>query len=126
MGLLTGKKALILGVANEKSIAWAIARLFHAEGAELMLTYAGEAVEKRVRPLAESLDATVAPCNVTSDDEIAAVMADIKERWGGLDILIHSVAFADREELKGSILSTTRQGFATALDVSAYSLIALL
>ena len=126
MGLLTGKKALILGVANEKSIAWAIARLFHAEGAELMLTYAGEAVEKRVRPLAESLDATVAPCNVTSDDEIAAVMADIKERWGGLDILIHSVAFADREELKGTILSTTRQGFATALDVSAYSLIALL
>lgn len=126
MGLLDGKKALILGVANEKSIAWAVARLFHAEGAELMLTYAGEAIEKRVRPLAESVNAAVAPCNVTSDQEIAAVMAEVNKRWGGLDILIHSVAFADKEELKGSILSTTRQGFANALDISAYSLIALL
>ncbi len=126
MGLLTGKKALILGVANEKSIAWAIARLFRAEGAEVMLTYAGEAIEKRVRPLAESLEAAVAPCNVTSDEEIAALMKQVEQRWGGLDILIHSVAFADKEELKGSILSTTRQGFSTALDISAYSLIALL
>lgn len=126
MGLLTGKKALILGVANEKSIAWAIARLFHAEGAELMLTYAGEAIEKRVRPLAESLDAAVAPCNVTNDEEIATLMQQVGQRWGGLDILVHSVAFADKEELKGTILSTTRQGFSTALDVSAYSLIALL
>lgn len=126
MGLLNNKKALILGVANEKSIAWAIAKLFRAEGAELMLTYAGEAIEKRVLPLAESLDAVTAPCNVTSDDEITALMADLEKRWGCLDILIHSVAFADKEELKGSILSTTRQGFANALDVSAYSFIALL
>ncbi|MGB4599024.1 MAG: enoyl-ACP reductase [Trichlorobacter sp.] len=126
MGLLNNKKALILGVANEKSIAWAIAKLFHAEGAELMLTYAGEAIEKRVRPLAESLGALTAPCNVTSDDEISALMADLKKRWGGIDILIHSVAFADKEELKGTILSTTRQGFSNALDVSAYSFIALL
>lgn len=74
MGLLEGKKALILGVANEKSIAWAMAKLFQAEGAELMLTYAGEAIEKRVRPLAESIGADVAPCNVTSDEEIAALM----------------------------------------------------
>ena len=126
MGLLNGKKALILGVANEKSIAWAIAKLFHAEGAELMLTFASEAIEKRVRPLAESLGAAVAPCNVTSDDEISALMADVRQRWGGLDILIHSVAFADKEELKGTILSTTREGFANALDISAYSMIALL
>ncbi|CAH2031009.1 enoyl-ACP reductase FabI [Trichlorobacter ammonificans] len=126
MGLLAGKKVVVLGVANEKSIAWAIARLFHAEGAELLLTYAGEAIEKRVRPLAESIRATVAPCNVTSDEEIATLMSAIDERWGGIDILIHSVAFADKEELKGSILSTTRQGFSMALDISAYSFIALL
>lgn len=126
MGLLDGKKALILGVANEKSIAWAIARLFHAEGAELLLTYAGEAIEKRVRPLAESVQAAVAPCNVTSDDEIAALMEQVQQRWGRIDILVHSVAFADKEELKGTILSTTRSGFANALDISAYSLIALL
>ena len=126
MALLNGKKALILGVANEKSIAWAIARLFHEQGADLIMTYAGEAIEKRVRPLAESIGADVAPCNVTSDEEIADLMELVSQRWGGLDILIHSVAFADKEELKGSILSTTRSGFATALDISAYSLIGLL
>lgn len=126
MGLLHGKKAVILGVANDKSIAWAIARLFHEQGADVLLTYAGEAIEKRVRPLAESIGAGVAACNVTSDEEIAAVMTEIKRRWDGLDILVHSVAFADKEELKGSILSTTRQGFANALDISAYSLIGLL
>lgn len=126
MVLLEGKKALILGVANEKSIAWAIARLFREQGAELILTYAGEAIEKRVRPLAESLGAQVAPCNVTSDEEINALMEQVQRQWGGLDILVHSVAFADKEELKGSILSTTRSGFATALDISAYSLIALM
>lgn len=126
MSLLQGKKALILGVANEKSIAWAIARLFQEQGAELIMTYAGEAIEKRVRPLADSLNAAVAPCNVTSDEEITALMKLVEERWGGLDILIHSVAFADKEELKGSILSTTRSGFATALDISAYSMIGLM
>jgi enoyl-[acyl-carrier protein] reductase I len=124
--LLQGKKALILGVANDKSIAWAIARLFREQGADLILTYAGEAIEKRVRPLAESLDAVVLPCNVTSDEEIDALMKAIEQRWGMIDILVHSVAFADKEELKGSILSTSRQGFATALDISAYSFIGLL
>ncbi len=126
MGLLEGKKALILGVANEKSIAWAIARLFHDEGADIILTYAGEAIEKRVRPLAESINAAVAPCNVASDEEIDSLMSEVNKRWGCLDILIHSVAFADKEELKGSILSTTRAGFATALDISAYSLLGLM
>lgn len=126
MGLLAGKKALILGVANEKSIAWAMAKLFHAEGAELMLTYAGDSIERRVRPLAESVNAAVAPCNVTSDDEIQNLMLQIQKQWSGLDIMIHSVAFADKDELKGSILSTTRSGFANAMDISAYSLIALL
>lgn len=126
MGLLDGKNALILGVANEKSIAWAIARLFREQGANLLLTYAGEAIEKRIRPLAESLQATIAPCNVTSDEEIAALMELVGRQWDGLDILVHSVAFADKEELKGSILSTTRNGFATALDISAYSFVGLL
>jgi enoyl-[acyl-carrier protein] reductase I len=124
--LLQGKKALILGVANDKSIAWAIARLFREQGAELILTYAAEAIEKRLRPLAESLDAVVLPCNVTCDEEIDALMADIEKRWGRIDILVHSVAFADKDELKGTILSTTRQGFATALDISAYSFIGLM
>jgi enoyl-[acyl-carrier protein] reductase I len=126
MGLLQDKKVVVLGVANEKSIAWAIARLFREQGAELFLTYSGEAIEKRVRPLAESINADVAPCNVNSDEEISALMDKIKLCWGGLDILIHSVAFADKEELKGNILSTTRQGFANALDTSAYSFIGLL
>lgn len=124
--LLQGKKVLILGVANDKSIAWAIAKLFREQGADLVLTYAGEAIEKRIRPLADSIQAEIFPCNVACDDDINALMEYLGRVWSGIDILIHSVAFADKEELKGSILSTTREGFATALDVSAYSLIGLL
>ncbi len=124
--LLKDKKVVILGVANDKSIAWAIARLFREQGAELVLTYAGEAIEKRIRPLAESLQAEVFPCNVASDDEIAALMTFLENKWGKIDVLVHSVAFADKEELKGSILATTRQGFSTALDISAYSFIGLM
>lgn len=124
--LLKDKKVLILGVANDKSIAWAIARLFREQGAELVLTYAGEAIEKRIRPLAESLQTDVFPCNVASDDEIAALMTFLENKWGKIDVLVHSVAFADKEELKGSILATTRQGFSTALDISAYSFIGLM
>jgi enoyl-[acyl-carrier protein] reductase I len=126
MGLLTGKKALIVGVANEKSIAWAIAEAFRREGAELAFTYAGEALAKRVLPLAESVGSPlILPCDVRSDSDIEAVFAEVGRVWGGLDILVHSVAFANREDLKGSFLNTTREGFATALDVSAYSLIAM-
>lgn len=125
MGLLDGKKALIFGVANEKSIAWAIADSFRKQGAEIALAYANEAVAKRVFPLAESINAIAMPCDVRSDEDIKAVMAHIDEAWGGLDILVHSVAFANKEELKGSFLNTTREGFSTALDISAYSLIAL-
>lgn len=126
MGLLEGKKAIIFGVANEKSIAWAIAQAFRKEGADLAFTYASEALAKRVIPLAESLDSTIVlPCDVTSDEEIAQVFQTLDERWGGLDTLVHSVAFAGKEELKGSFLNTTREGFTTALEVSAYSLIAL-
>lgn len=125
--LLQGKKALIFGIANEKSIAWAIARAFHGQGAELAVTYAGEALEKRVRPLAESVNAAVIlPCNVTSDDEITSVFTELARVWDGVDIIIHSVAFANKEELKGTILGTTREGFATAMDISVYSFIGIM
>lgn len=127
MGLLDGKKAVIFGVANERSIAWAIAEVFKREGAELAFTYANEAVEKRVRPLAESLGVDlVLPCDVTNDDQINRVFAEIGKEWGGFDILVHSIAFANKEELRGSFLNTSREGFALAMDISAYSLIALL
>jgi len=127
MGLLDGKKAVIFGIANEKSIAWAIAQAFRREGAELAVTYANETVAKRVIPLAESIGASlVLPCDVRSDAEIKDVFAEIGKAWGGIDTLVHSIAFGSKEELKGSFLNTTREGFALALDVSAYSLIALM
>jgi len=100
MKLLEGKKAAIFGVANERSIAWAIAEAFHAEGAELAFTYAGEVLEKRVRPLAESVGSKIIlPCDVTKDAEVEKVFADLRETWGGLDILIHAIAFANKEDL---------------------------
>jgi enoyl-[acyl-carrier protein] reductase I len=127
MSLLKGKKALIFGIANEKSIAWAITQALHREGAELAITCAGEALEKRVRPLAKSLNASMFfPCNVTSDEEIRSVIDSISAVWDGIDIIVHAVAFANKEELKGTILNTTREGFATAMDISAYSFIAIL
>ena len=126
MGLLEGKKAVIFGVANDKSIAWAIAEAFKREGAELALTYANDMMAKRVIPLADSLGVDlVLPCDVQSDADIKAVFERIGDAWGGLDTLIHSVAFASKDELKGSFLNTTREGFAMAMDISAYSLIAL-
>lgn len=126
MGLLDGKKALIFGVANEKSIAWAIAQALHREGAELAFTYASETLLKRVQPLAESLGTSIVlPCDVRNDADIASVFKIIGVQWGHIDTLVHSIAYANKDELKGSFLNTTREGFATALDISAYSLIAL-
>ncbi|BDV41990.1 enoyl-[acyl-carrier-protein] reductase [NADH] [Geotalea uraniireducens] len=127
MGLLAGKKAIIFGIANEKSIAWAIAQAFKREGAELAVTYANETVAKRVIPLAESLQAQlVLPCDVRNDGDLRATFAEVEKAWGGLDILVHSVAFANKDELKGSFLNTTREGFSLALDISAYSFIAMM
>jgi enoyl-[acyl-carrier protein] reductase I len=124
--LLQGKKALIFGIANDKSIAWAIAKAFHEQGAELAVTYAGESLEKRVRPLAESVNAAaVLPCNVTSDDDIRQVFTELAKVWDGVDIIIHSVAFANKDELKGTIVGTTREGFATAMDISVYSFLGI-
>jgi enoyl-[acyl-carrier protein] reductase I len=127
MSLLKGKKAVIFGVANDKSIAWAIARALHEQGAELAVTYAAEPLEKRVRPLAESIGAAaILPCNVASDGDITAVFARLTEIWDGVDIVIHAVAFANKDELKGTILNTSREGFATAMDISVYSFLGIM
>ena len=126
MKLLERKKAAIFGVANDRSIAWAIAEAFHAQGAELAFTYAGEVLEKRVRPLAEGVGSKIIlPCDVTKDEEVEKVFADLRETWGGLDILIHAIAFANKEDLANPYVQTSRAGFHLAMDVSAYSLIAL-
>ncbi|MEK6577910.1 MAG: SDR family oxidoreductase, partial [Bdellovibrionota bacterium] len=122
----SGKKALIVGVANERSLAWAIAKCLHEGGAEVGFNYLGEALEKRVRPLAESVQSKlIEPCNVADDAQIDALFEKVKNTWGGLDILIHSVAFANREDLEGRFVNTSRDGFRVALDISAYSLVAL-
>ena len=126
MDILRGKKGLIVGVANERSIAWGIALALHNEGADLAFTYANEAIESRVRPLAEGIGSRmILPCDVTVDEEVEEVFKTLKKEWGGLDILVHSVAFAKKEELKGSYLETSREGFRIAMDVSVYSLVAL-
>jgi enoyl-[acyl-carrier protein] reductase I len=126
MGLLDGKKGLIMGVANDHSIAWGIAQALHAEGADLGFNFLGEALERRVRPLAESLGAKlIEPCNAQSDEEIDAFMARAREVFGSLDFIIHAIAFANREELNGPYLKTTRAGFLQALEVSTYSLTAI-
>ncbi|UZK03715.1 enoyl-ACP reductase FabI [Venatoribacter cucullus] len=127
MGMLTGKKALIVGVASKHSIAYGIADAFHREGAELAFTYQGDKLKERVEKMAAEWGSDIClPCDVASDEEIAAVFADLEKRWGHLDILIHSVGFAPGHELDGDYLSvTTREGFRIAHDISAYSFVAL-
>src|SRR4051812_942296 len=126
MKLLEGKRAAIFGVANDRSIAWAISEAFHAEGAELAFTFAGEMLEKRVRPLAEGIGAKIIlPCDVTKDEEVEKVFARLKQEWGGLDILVHAIAFANKEDLSNPYVQTSRAGFHLAMDVSAYSMVAL-
>jgi enoyl-[acyl-carrier protein] reductase I len=126
MKLLEGRRAVIFGVANDRSIAWAIAEALHAEGAELAFTYAGEVLEKRVRPLAEGIGAEIIlPCDVSKDEEIEQVFSKLKQEWGSLDILIHAIAFANKEDLSNPYVQTSRHGFHLAMDVSAYSFVAL-
>jgi len=126
MGLMTGKRGIIFGVANDMSIAWGIAQKLKEEGAELAFTYLNEALEKRVRPLAESLDSTlILPCDVASDAEVEAVFATLKQEWGTIDFVVHAVAFANREDLKHPFSQTSRDGFRLAMDISAYSLVAV-
>jgi enoyl-[acyl-carrier protein] reductase I len=124
MGLLDGKKALIFGVANKRSIAWGITEALLREGATVGLSYAGEVLEKRVFPLAEEANITfVEKCDVTSDEEIEAVFAKAKDQFGTIDILVHAVAFAPGDDLGGRFRDVSRDGFKLALDISAYSLI---
>lgn len=127
MGILAGRRALIIGVASDRSIAWGIAQAFHAQGAELAFTYANDRLKERVDPMAESVGSRIVlPLDVTVDGQIDEVFAQLKERWGNLDILVHAVAFAPREAIAGSFTAnTSREAFRIAHDVSSYSLTAL-
>ncbi len=126
MGLMTGKKGLIFGVSNNHGIAYAIAKQLFDEGAEIAFTYAGEVMEKRVRPLAESMNAKIImSCDVTKEDEIKAVVAECEKLYGKLDFVVHAVAFAAREDLQGRFIDTSHAGWDLAMGVSAYSLVSI-
>lgn len=126
---LTGKKALILGIANNRSIAWGIAQQLHAAGAELGITYLPDERgrhEKKVKDLVEPLNPTLfLPCNVQDDQQVTDLFSSVKDSWGNFDILVHCLAFAGKDELSGDFSGTSRQGFTTALEISAYSLVHL-
>ena len=124
---LAGKTGVVFGVANKRSIAWAVARAWHEAGAKLIFNYQGDRLKDNVEELASSFgaDTMIAPCDVGSDEEIERFFAQVKERTDRVDLLLHSVAFAPREALKGEFINTTRQAFSTAHDISAYSLVGL-
>ncbi len=123
---MSGKRGLVMGVANDRSIAWGIAKAVRAQGAELAFTYQGEALEKRVRPLAESVGSDlVLPCDVSDDSSIDSVFSVLEDRWGKIDFLVHAIAYADKEELKGKYLATSRDNFVKSLDISCYSFTAV-
>jgi enoyl-[acyl-carrier protein] reductase I len=126
MGLLDGKTALIFGLANKRSIAWGITQAFHEQGAAIGLSYAGEILERRVMPLAESIGCTfVEECDVSDDDHIRRVTERAAQTFGEIDILVHSIGFANRDELVGPYYNTSREGFHLAMDISVYSFTAL-
>lgn len=125
-GLMAGKRGLVLGIANTRSIAWGIARACASQGAELALTYQGDAVRKRVEPLAEELGAIVAGhCDVTDLDSVDAVFETVRKEWGKLDFLVHAIAFSDKDELTGRYVETSRDNFLRTMDVSVYSFTAV-
>jgi len=125
-GMLAGKKGIVFGVANDHSLAWACAKELSAAGAELAFTYQVEALERRVRPLAESVGSKfVEQCDLGEDGQIEAVFAKLKQQWETIDFVVHAVAFANKQDLEGHFVDTSRQGFALALDVSAYTLTAV-
>lgn len=125
-GLMAGKRGLIMGVANNRSIAWGIAKACADQGAEIALTYQGDAFRKRVEPLAEELGAHVAgDCDVTDMASVDAVFDGLKAKWGGLDFLVHAIAFSDKEELDGRYVDTTRDNFQRTMDISVYSFTAV-
>jgi enoyl-[acyl-carrier protein] reductase I len=126
MGLLEGKNALVFGLANDKSIAWGIIQSFLREGANIGISYAGEIMEKRVRPLAEKINCKwVEECDVTKDDQIEAVVKKAENHFGKIDILVHSIAYAGRDELSKPFHETSREGFRVAMDISVYSFVSL-
>ena len=120
MSLVKGKKGLIMGVANERSIAWGIAKKLSENGAELAFTYLGDALKKRVTPLAESLQ-TLLNCNVENKDDIIKTFQEIKNKWGHLDFVVHAIAFSDRAELSGEYINTSRENFTKSMLVSCFS-----
>ena len=125
-GLMQGKRGLIMGLANDKSIAWGIAQAVAGQGAELAFSYQGEALKKRVEPLAESLGQPhLYECDVASDESIDAFFTALKAEWGQLDFLVHAIGFADKNELRGRYVDTSRAGFALAMDISVYSFTAV-
>jgi enoyl-[acyl-carrier protein] reductase I len=120
--LMAGKRGLIMGVANHQSLAWAISQAVHAQGGELAFTFQGEALSKRVRPLATSIGSElVFECDVTDDASVATVFAELESRWGTLDFVVHAIGFSDKEELQGRYVDTTRANFQRTLDVSCFS-----
>ena len=124
--LMKGKRGLIMGVANDKSIAWGIAEQLHAQGAELAFTYQGDALFKRVDPLAKSIGSNIIlPCDVTDTASVAQTFETIGQKWGGLDFVLHAIAFSDKEELKGEYLQTSRENFTRTMDISCYSFTAI-
>lgn len=124
--LMAGKRGLVMGVANDRSIAWAIASACAAQGAELAFTFQGEALGKRVRPLAESIGASlVVPCDVSSDEDIDAAFAEIEKKWGKIDFLVHAIGWADKQYLRGRYVDTPRDAFLKAMDISVYSFTAV-
>jgi len=121
-GLMKGKKGLIMGVANDHSIAWGIAKTLHEHGAELAFTYQGDQLLKRVQPLAESIGSNVIlPCDVQKEEEIDGVFKSLDQKWGNLDFLVHAIAYSDKEELKGRYIDTTLSNFLMSMHISCYS-----
>jgi enoyl-[acyl-carrier protein] reductase I len=122
VGLMQGKKGLIMGVANDRSLAWGIAESLHQQGAILAFTFQGEALEKRVRPLAESISSRlILPCDVSDDSSLDLLFSTLEKEWGSLDFVVHAIAYSDKEELKGKYLETTKDNFLKTMDISVYS-----
>mgnify|MGYP000518864972 CR=1 FL=1 len=126
MTILAGKKGLIMGVANNRSIAWGIAEQCHKYGAELAFTYQGEALQKRVEPLAQSIGSDIVlPCDVTDEASIASLFEELEKRWGKLDFLVHAIAYSDKDELRGRYLDTSPENFTNTMNISAFSLVSV-
>ena len=125
-GIMKGKRGIVMGVANDRSIAWGIAEAVAKQGAEIAFTYQGDALEKRVRPLAETVGSNIIiPCDVSSDEAIDETFNLLKEKWDTIDFVVHAIAYSDKEELKGEYVDTTRENFYKTMDISVYSFTAV-